>query len=79
MSDISIYPCTIIPDRYDGTYSGYKWISFPCNPEDVPKEASGNDVECADFWQKVEDNHIIFGGGDTPDEAYRDLIQKSKR
>lgn len=57
-------------DRYIGSYSGYRFTAWINR---VPFEASGGDTLCADFWMQ---NKTIFGGGQTPDDAVSDLINK---
>ena len=66
MSDI--YPLVIVKDRYNGTYSGGKWTAWNLNY--VPSKADADDIECADFFSK---NNIVYGRGETPEEAIEDL------
>ena len=66
MSDI--YPLVIIKDRYNGTYSGGKWTAW--NLSYVPSKIDSDDIECADFFSK---NTIVYGRGETPQEAIDDL------
>jgi len=63
-------PITIIEDRYNGTYTGFQWISFNLNDDEVPQEVSGSDLVHAEFWTK---NTIVVGMGNTPDEAVEEL------
>lgn len=73
-----VYPLTIISSRYSGVYSGAYNIAFPLRFMDVPKEAVGSDPECMQFWwEEVSDEDV--GYGDTPEEAYQDLIDKIVR
>lgn len=44
------YPCTIVPARYGGTYSGARWHAWALRPHNVPEAAYGSDRTCADFW-----------------------------
>ena len=69
-----IYPLTIITDRYNGTYSGGKVLAFNMDYYELPEDIDGDDVACSNFFQKTK---IIYGKGDTPMEAYRDLIIKA--
>ena len=75
MKDIDhIYPLTIVSDRYDGTYSGGKYLALNSWPEDVSEDIHGSDLECRDFWIKVSKNpKFIVGKGETVQEAYDDL------
>ncbi len=81
MRDIS--PVTIICDRYGGTYSGAPWLAFNLDPEDVPEDVSGDDVECMMFWEHQRSMEILdrkhampIGRGNGPDEALQDLYRK---
>lgn len=81
-----IYPCTIIMDRYNGTYSGGKWTAWNMHEQDIPYEPSENDVSCAAFWDSYENGSIEFkneygekvciGLGNTPQEALEDLARR---
>jgi len=66
MSDI--YPLVVVLDRYNGTYSGGKWTAW--NLSYVPSKIDADDVECADFFSE---NTIVYGRGETPQEAIDDL------
>lgn len=68
-----IYPVTIISDRYGGTYSGAPWLAFNLDPEDIPEDVSGDDVECMMFWEWHRQEDLPVGRGATPDEALQDL------
>lgn len=70
-----VFPVTIIDDRFGGLYSGGAYLAFNLEPWDVPKVFSwGGDIDCADFWGE-ESSQYIIGKGDTPAEAYNDLIR----
>ncbi len=74
-----VYPVTIIDDRYGGCYSGGKYLAFNVEPWDVPKGVSwGGDVDCAEFWADEALKYVI-GKGNTPNEAYRNLVEKIQR
>lgn len=45
-----VHPVTIVPARYQGTYSGAKWHAWGVSPNNVPDAAYGSDTTCADFW-----------------------------
>lgn len=45
-----VYPCTVIPSRYSGTYEGASWLAFNCYQDAVPQDATGGDNECGTFW-----------------------------
>lgn len=65
-----LYPVTIIYDRYHGTYSGGIWTAWNMYENEVPEEASDDDVICMCFWQEFNG---AVGRGNTPNEAYLDL------
>ena len=70
-----VFPVTIIDDRFGGLYSGGAYLAFNLEPWDVPKVFSwGGDIDCADFWGE-ESSRYLIGKGDTPAEAYNDLIR----
>lgn len=71
----SMYPLTITYDRYNGTYSGAKWLAFPLEACEVPQEIDGCDGECMCFWN---DYNEFVGKGNTIDEAMQDLRDKIK-
>lgn len=66
----SIYPLTIVSDRYNGTYSGGKFTAWNREPDDIPEGISGDDCSCFEFWL---DNEIVCGVGNTIQEAIGNL------
>ena len=75
----SIYPLTIVSDRYSGCYSGGIFTAWNLNAHEVPMEIASDDVTCADFWCK---NKILCGKGKTVEEAVANLyiqIENEKR
>ena len=68
-----IFPCTVVSDRYGGTYSGGPWTAWRLDPDEVPLEVGAGDRECAVFWGGYAGR---VGKGRTPDEALRDLQSK---
>jgi hypothetical protein len=71
----TIYPLTITADRYNGAYSGGKFIAWNLLAEDIPEGTEGDDCDCYSFWL---DNEIICGKGSTVSEALADLYVKLK-
>ena len=49
-----IYPLTIIPDRYNGAYSGGKWLAFDQYHYNIPDEVDDGDVECCWFSDDIK-------------------------
>lgn len=86
--DITLFPITIIDDRYSGFYSNAKWLAFNLYPGSIPWEVSGDDIACMTFWDKYDDlknltqedfiKRIIIGKGSAPNEAHEDLIKRMK-
>ena len=72
--ELEIYPLTIICDRYNGTYSGGKYLAFGLDHWDIPDEIGGGDPDEDEFFN-YSDKHTkyIIGKGDTPQEALEDL------
>lgn len=70
------YPCTILRDRYSGTYSGGLFVAFPLSPNDIPEDADGSDAGCGAFYGRED---IIFGRGDSPDGAYWNMVDNIRR
>ena len=73
VTEKSVYPCTIISDRYGGVYSKGAYTAWFLDWEHVPEDIDCDDISCMDFWR---DNETIVGLGDTPNEALEDLILK---
>lgn len=68
-----IYPLTIIADRYDGTYSGGKYLAFNMDFDEMPEEIIGDDVSCCNIFYRPD---FVYGKGETITEAYMDLVSK---
>lgn len=69
------YPLTLISDRYQGCYSGGRWLAFN-EYLDAVYHAVGfgfedDDVTCSEFWADPQP----IGVGDTPDEAIQMLVE----
>jgi len=82
---MKLYTVTIVSDRFDGCYSKAKWLAFhlePCTVDIHPTQHG--DVEQMEFWLPKEEPDMVMpqeerkniGRGNTPDEAYKDLLTK---
>lgn len=72
----TIYPMTIIADRYSGTYSGGSFLAWNLEADAIPEGAQGYDgYDALDFW---ENNKTPCGKGRTVSEAVLDLYLKMK-
>jgi len=69
------YPCTVVMDRYSGTYSDAEFLAFPLDFNEVPEDVNGDDPECAYFWKNYKEP---VGKGASALEAIDDLIVKMK-
>jgi hypothetical protein len=67
-----LYPVTVTTARYGGIYEPGRWIAFASHPHELPAEWDADDVTCASFFQERRGE---IGGGDTPQEAYDDLVR----
>jgi len=72
----TIYPLTIIADRYSGVYSGGEYTAWPGDEEDIPDEVSMDDVTCAHEWGVIKSERQHVGIGCTPSVALVDLYLK---
>lgn len=64
------YPVTVVKDRYGGCYSGGRWVAFPLDTSEIPKEVMGEDIECGEFWDLNEEP---VGIGHWAEDAVDDL------
>jgi hypothetical protein len=81
-----VYPTTIVPARYRGTYEGASgiyavWLCFPASPRRLHTEKfwdgwDGSDLECMEFWAKAKEKSWPIGRGPTPDDAFHNLIER---
>ena len=81
------YPLCVIKDRYGGTYSDGEYTAWLCGISYIPEGVFEDDVTCGCTWGKLKTarkkGEFVYGVGETPDEALRDLaktiIRNSKR
>lgn len=72
--EVDIYPCTVIMDRYGGTYSGGLWVALNEDYHKIPMTGpDGSDMDCMNFWEEYP---RPYGKGETPGEAIKDLKKK---
>lgn len=72
--DDTIYPLTIVTDRFGGTYTGGKYLAFPL--DSYSKLVTDNYEEDGAILIDKESPSLpqrIYGVGDTPNEALDDL------
>jgi hypothetical protein len=59
-------------DRYGGAYSDHSYTAWRgVRPDGI----SDPDPTCEEFWKEWKDK-AVYGGGETPQEAYLDLVKK---
>lgn len=77
----SIYPVTICPARYSGTYEGAPWLCFPVYPEILDENRwedwQGDDIECMTWWDRASRDEWPIGLGASPDLAYQNLLERA--
>ena len=76
MANNSIYPLTIIYDRYGGSYSGGTYVAFNLEAHKVPAEVFGDDCTAMRFWKHFKG---VVGRGGSPDSAIKDLLKNLKK
>ena len=80
MIDGRPYPLTITLDRYSGVYSGGLYVAWNCDADAVPTEPSDDDVTCAGFWGRAEQDMLdgdipCYGIGVNPEKAILNLVE----
>ena len=70
------YPLTVISDRYGGTYSGGRFLAYPCDFDEIGEDVNGGDNACMDYWDEFNG---IVGKGATIEEAVQDLRDKLQK
>ena len=75
---IELYPLTIIKDRYNGVYSGGKWLAFCNDPDEINTDIWDSDTPCDCFWWEYKNGNIdmVIGIGNTINDAVEDLRTK---
>ena len=76
MANNSIYPLTIIHDRYGGSYSGGTYVAFNLEAHKVSAEVFGDDCTAMRFWKHFKG---VVGRGGCPDSAIKDLLKNLKK
>jgi hypothetical protein len=71
-----IYPCTIVEDRYSGSYSNAQWLAFHADAGNIPPEIGSSDGDEMAFWEGELHKDFLIGLGDTPNDALGDLLKK---
>ena len=70
--DYRNYLIEIEQDRYHGTHSGHLYTAWRGVR---PQHINGSESVCQAFWED-EAQWSTYGGGNTPQEAFKDLVVK---
>ena len=80
LDEYAIYPCTVLLDRYGGSFSKAKWLAFNLSYSQIPDAIDDSDPIALNFWLEYRSNENNFpykvGFGNNPYEAYLDLYYK---
>lgn len=73
-----IYPLTVVMDRYNGTYSGGVFTAWNLDFDEVPWQICSSDTTTWDIFDDIKNGcrNIVYGVGNTPDLAVKDLWNK---
>lgn len=71
----SVWPCTVVFDRYGGSYSGGVWTAWNLESNDVPYEIHSDNVTVHRFFLYASEKPV-YGRGKTAQEAVNDLTHK---
>lgn len=84
-----IYPLTIVRDRYNGCYTGGRYLAFNLDPWQIPRSVDGDDGDCQDFalkWSESEPVRcgefgygMVYGRGEQVGWALTDLKDRLQR
>jgi hypothetical protein len=73
------YPLCVIKDRCGGMYSGGRYTAWHSDIPNIPSEINEVNGTCAEEWDKLrtarQNGELVYGVGETPDEALRDLAK----
>jgi len=78
MDEDELWPVTIVMARYGGIYEVGRWLAFSSHPDQLPVDWDAGDVLCGKFWGDPQ-RQAEIGGGDSPQDAYEDLVGKLTR
>lgn len=75
----NVYPLCVIKDRYGGVYSGGEYTAWSCGISYIPDGVFEDDVTCGSTWGALKEardkGKFVYGVGETPDDALRDLAK----
>ena len=78
----NFYPLCVLMDRYGGVYSNGKWTAWVNGIDYIPDGVFSDDVECMTTWRNLQrerrEGKTIYGVGNTPEEALRDIVRAYK-
>jgi hypothetical protein len=72
--EAALWPILIVQDRYQGVYTGGRWVAIPWADRcDLESTVWSDDVSCADWAYRNVVRRKRVGVGDTPEAALADL------
>lgn len=78
----NFYPLCVLKDRYCGGYSNGEWTAWVNGIDYIPEGVFSDDVECMMAWgdlrRERKEGKTIYGVGNTPEEALRDIVRAYK-
>ena len=78
----NFYPLCVLKDRYGGAYSNGEWTAWIDGIDYIPEGVFSDDVECLSTWRELQERRkegkAIYGTGNTPEEALRDIVRAYK-
>jgi len=79
IKQVLLWPIVIVQDRYQGIYTGGKWVAIPQADLAPSFETTvwGDDCECMEWVADNIENQKTVGVGGSPQEAYDDLLSLS--
>lgn len=76
---IELWPIVICEDRYNGTYSGGRWLATSGERGLFDSAPYGGDIEANRFWRNQfwrSTSAARIGVGDTPEAALANLVSR---
>lgn len=78
----NFYPLCVLKDRYGGAYSRGIWTAWIDGIDYIPDGVFSDDVECMTTWRNLQEERregkAVYGVGNTPEEALRDIVRAYK-
>jgi hypothetical protein len=69
---------TITTSRYSGAYEGGRWVCFRAFHDELPSAPFEDDITAQAWWSDGEEETWV-GRGDSPQEAFEDMMRRWRR